>query len=311
MEQMTHKLRLDMVPPLSRTFALEKDLMIADNFDQRMPSGIESRIRAGLPTRTLHPLGPSFPYRVMFNSILFVESGQVDCKINLEDYHAKGPGILLTPSGIIVDELTYPAGTRFLIAAYTPSSHLAMLDTRSAKIIRSATYSPLYLPLTRERMDRYIQLLRIVLHVAEGGPDYALKSDIVNGFTDVISGGIARIILEQGSGRGTSSHGAHIFRKFERLVRANCRKERGLGFYAGKLCLSPKYLSRIIGETSGRSASEIIRENVILEAKVLLRSGQYNVQEVSNMLSFPNASFFGRYFREATGSTPREYILSK
>ena len=39
----------------------------------------------------------------------------------------------------------------------------------------------------------------------------------------------------------------------------------------------------------------------------MLRHSDKQVAEIANLLGFPNSSFFCRYFKEHTGSTPQEY----
>ena len=299
--------RLDMVPSMARTLMLEDEVVISDNLDIHIPRGIASRLSRGEDTRTLTPSQMTFPYRVAFHVILFVASGRVDCRINLRDYRIGGCSVFLCPSGIVLDSLSYQAGTRFLIVAYTDAGRLLPLHSRSARIILAATYSPLHLPVGPDRMERYLQLLRVVLHVAEGGPAYSFREDIVEGFAKVIAAGIARIILEQSGRRRASGHGDVLLRQFVASVQQHCDRHRDLAFYAGELHVTPKYLSRLVSARSGRTASDIIRENVIPQARLLLSGGEYNVQQVSNMLRFPNASYFGRYFLRATGMTPRQY----
>ena len=56
----------------------------------------------------------------------------------------------------------------------------------------------------------------------------------------------------------------------------------------------------------------VVRTNLvspILLTKALLKSKTYTVQQVSIMLNFANASFFGKYFKSATGVSPRRYML--
>ncbi len=60
-------------------------------------------------------------------------------------------------------------------------------------------------------------------------------------------------------------------------------------------------------QASGRGAGEWIKDYVVLEAKALLKSRLYTVQQVSDRLHFANASFFAKYFRAATGLSPRQY----
>ena len=82
---------------------------------------------------------------------------------------------------------------------------------------------------------------------------------------------------------------------------------RNVGFYADKLSLTPKYLSRIIKEASGRSAPEWIDEYVILESKNLLKYSELPIKEIVSRLNFPSQSVFYKYFKAHTGQTPTEY----
>ena len=63
----------------------------------------------------------------------------------------------------------------------------------------------------------------------------------------------------------------------------------------------------MIRRACGRMPSDVIGEHVILEAKLLLRSERYTVQQVADMLNFPNPSFFGKYFKAHVGQTPRQF----
>lgn len=94
---------------------------------------------------------------------------------------------------------------------------------------------------------------------------------------------------------------------FMRLVHAHHRQERSVGFYADKLFISPKYLSMIVKEVTGRSAAEWIDELVLLEAKNLLRFSGKSIQQIAYELNFPNQSSFGKYFKHLTGLSPSQY----
>ena len=95
-----------------------------------------------------------------------------------------------------------------------------------------------------------------------------------------------------------------VFDRFIALVNEHAKSEHNLAFYADKLCLSQRYLSRVVWQTSGVYAKEWIDRAVITEAKVMLRHGQLTVAAISEALNFPNPSFFNKYFKRQTGQTP-------
>lgn len=104
-----------------------------------------------------------------------------------------------------------------------------------------------------------------------------------------------------------NSRKAYHMKKFIRLLGEHCKYERSVSFYADKLFVTPKHLSSIVKEVSGKSAGEWIDEYVIMEAKTLLKLSETSVQEIAYNLNFPNPSFFGRYFKKHTGVTPGDY----
>ncbi len=100
---------------------------------------------------------------------------------------------------------------------------------------------------------------------------------------------------------------ATYVRTFLGLVRDNHRRERSIGFYADRMFISPKYLSLIIKEATGKSAAEWIDQYVIQEAKNLLRYSGKNVQQIAYELNFTNQSSFGKYFKHITGLSPTQF----
>ncbi len=97
------------------------------------------------------------------------------------------------------------------------------------------------------------------------------------------------------------------FERFIKLVTDYHTSQRGMQFYADKLCLTPKYLSKVVKEASGRSGPEWIDAFVILEAKNLLRYSGDSIKEIVYKLHFPSASVFNKFFKSNTGLTPSEY----
>lgn len=98
-----------------------------------------------------------------------------------------------------------------------------------------------------------------------------------------------------------------LFEHFIRYVSESYKEERGVSYYAGKMFLTPKHLSTVVKEVSGKTAGEWIDSLVVLEAKALLKSSEMSIQEIADDLNFANQSFFGKYFKNHTGMSPKEY----
>ncbi len=98
-----------------------------------------------------------------------------------------------------------------------------------------------------------------------------------------------------------------LYNKFVKSVKTNYMNHREVAFYASDICISPGHLARIVKNVSGKTVSEWIKDYVILEAKVMLRLKKLAIYQISESLSFPNPSFFSKYFREKEGISPSQY----
>ncbi len=102
-----------------------------------------------------------------------------------------------------------------------------------------------------------------------------------------------------------------FFERFMQLLAQYYWQTRNIGFYAERLHVTPKYLSSVVKEVSGKSAAQWIGQRVIQEAKTLLRHTNFSIQEIAYQLNFASQSFFGKYFKRHTGVSPSEYKLGE
>ena len=98
-----------------------------------------------------------------------------------------------------------------------------------------------------------------------------------------------------------------LFNKFLDILQNEQQKRHQVNYYAERLCITPKYLSTISRNVSGKSPMRWITDSVMEDCYQLLRNTDLTVKEISARLGFPNSSFFGQYFREQAGVTPVSY----
>ncbi|HTF18918.1 MAG TPA: helix-turn-helix domain-containing protein [Chryseolinea sp.] len=105
-----------------------------------------------------------------------------------------------------------------------------------------------------------------------------------------------------------SSGGQQMFRKFLQFIRnTNPISNVKVNEAAEHLGLSPQNLNAICRKVSGKSASELIIEQVVLEAKRYLLHSDKNVGEIAFILNFTDPSHFVKYFKKLAGETPQRF----
>ena len=98
-----------------------------------------------------------------------------------------------------------------------------------------------------------------------------------------------------------------ICNRFMELLYEHYREERNVTFYASKLCVTPKYLSAIVKEYSGKTPYKWIEETVMDEICRLLRQTGESVKTIAYDLNFSNVSFFGKFVKRHVGMSPVQY----
>ena len=165
-----------------------------------------------------------------------------------------------------------------------------------------------YFDLSEEEMQEYILILnRIKEKIADTNHTY--RKQIIQNYFQITFYNIYHLIVRrQNTPEKTPiSHNVLVYERFIKIVEEHYRKSHSVKFYAAKLCLTPKYLSALIYEVSGKHASDWIHEYIMLEAKALLKSSNMNLKNISETLCFCTPSHFGRFFKRYTGYTPNEY----
>lgn len=249
------------------------------------------------------------PVKFSAFTTIFLTKGSGDVDINLVNYHIEAPAIL----NISADHIVIPHNVSDDFTASFMVYSKRLVDSISTAIkssgkFRFATFKP-YIHLSEEDCQKYRKYYSEMKRIFQKSNQHfvyeTLQFTTIAFFYDVAANYydyLATIASDSAQGRITDM--------FIHLVQENFRKERFLDFYANLLEITPKHLSRVIKQHTGISAVEWINRHIILEAKVMLRSSNLNVQQISDELNFPSQSFFGRYFKKATGMTPKEYRAS-
>ncbi|MBR4337247.1 MAG: AraC family transcriptional regulator [Bacteroidaceae bacterium] len=80
-----------------------------------------------------------------------------------------------------------------------------------------------------------------------------------------------------------------------------------MGFYASQLCITPRYLSQIVREVSGRTVVDYINQMLLTEASYMLLQTFLPIVQIAERLHFSETASFTRFFTRMKGINPREY----
>jgi len=100
---------------------------------------------------------------------------------------------------------------------------------------------------------------------------------------------------------------AALLSNFRRLVSRHYVGKHKVSEYAELLRISANHLNRVVKTTTGKTASDTIREMLVLEAKSMLKYTTKSIGEISHSLDFSDPTTFNRFFRRSTGITPLEF----
>lgn len=249
-----------------------------------------------------------------FTVILCID-GTENGTVNLKEMSINKGSLLMTfPNNVLTIEAGYPTATVRGIMLSQDFMRMLQVDVKnSLPLFMRLAYNPL-VNLTQEQqedIERYFDLLENI----SNNSDLAHRDEIVRGLLMSMFYRISDTyeqrpqVLDEKE-RSVRNRREEYFAKFITLLSENFKRERTVGFYAEQMCVTPKYLSLLIKDFSGKSAAEWIDSYVITEAKTLLRYSTMSIQEVAYELNFSSQSFFGKYFKHLTGMSPSEYKLS-
>ena len=86
---------------------------------------------------------------------------------------------------------------------------------------------------------------------------------------------------------------------------------RSVSDYAAELDVTPTHLTRVCNQTCGRSASTLLHDRVLFEARRLLTDTKTPVNQIAAGLGFTSPAYFTRAFVARTGKTPTAFRKSR
>lgn len=240
-------------------------------------------------------------HRHDFYFILALMKGKGEHTIDFTPYKIKNYSIFFMRPGQ-VHKLVLKAGSIGYVMQFRKDFYL-LNDKESRMLLRRAG-SKSHLELNAETFKK---LFPILTGIFQESVDKKEK------YSEIIKASIGILLIElirnqQKSEKGIEKNTAlDRLEEFYELLDIHISENKQASQYAEMLSLTPYQLNTIAKTALGKTSSELINEQIILESKRYLLSTSNQVKEIAYHLGYEDVSYFIRFFKKHTGVSPEVF----
>jgi len=246
---------------------------------------------------------PSQPHRKTVNDFVFIKKGSIEKMVCSSLFEVQEGMIMLLPPYKI---RTFIHHTPDVEGFYCHFSNEFIADGPGLKYLQDILnhadliYNPT-LFLDQEHQERVFMILRQMEILYQ--QDQSL--DLIRLYLITLLGEIRHFIEK--IPRSILSANDTLVLRFRKLITTQIQNIHSVKEYADLLGVSPNHLNKSIKSATGKTASEIISESLLMEAKALLSLPRLSVSEIAFTLGIDDISYFSRFFKKHSGISPSDY----
>lgn len=132
------------------------------------------------------------------------------------------------------------------------------------------------------------------------------KTKVLRSYLNILLVQLERIYSPQANTKTHNSKNEKV-KEFEKLVEHHFKTNKMPSFYAEKLYVTANYLNKICKNEAGKTAGDMIRKRITIEAQRLLHYTNLSINEIAHDLGFDNVSYFITFFKKQTLVTPEQF----
>jgi AraC family transcriptional activator of pobA len=154
--------------------------------------------------------------------------------------------------------------------------------------------------------EEYTYLLILLHHIASDYQKMGAKArEIIQGYLKILLLKCKYLFYQkQKSIIPVEDNAVKLISRFKHLVEQHYKKLHQVQQYSDLLCISPSHLNKCCKQVTGITASELIMQRILVEAKRLLIFTEISSKEIAYFLHFDDPAYFSRIFRKKAGYSP-------
>lgn len=250
----------------------------------------------------------TFEHPFIFDGMIFgiCLRGTAQIQINYKEHTLKENSSLTIPPDQIVQFLSRSENFRMEVLAFAPDYLFEMPVPTDYDIPKKILLMPV-LDISGKNCRDILNYHQFIVTVFNNKKHLFFTQEIRGLLYSLMIKVMAIYADKENPVEDISTRRKEIVDQFITLLRVHHKQERNATFYADKLCITIKYLSETLKKITGDSINTWMGNAVIISAKIMLKSTELTIVQISDELNFPNPSYFGRFFKRLTGMTPMEY----
>ncbi len=130
--------------------------------------------------------------------------------------------------------------------------------------------------------------------------------EILKSFTRIL---LLKSSSYQSQEEDLGNYALDIVSRFESLVNQEYINHKTVSFYADKLAISIRQLSKITREVTGKSPLSMIHEVILNESKTFLSFSNLSTTEIAYALGYDEVAHFSRFFKRHTDISPSDFRI--
>lgn len=293
------RLFFKMLPKVKGMTSYSDLLMMYDNLDNPLADTFSQEVKDFLGM---------LPMKINFTVVILCVEGGVDIQCNLKDLSVKKNGLVVIPAGSKAEKVEIHDDSTVIVLVIPDQTYAPPTSFHDATYAASNFTSPTRIELEDSEMVQGINIYRMLRSQLKMD-EKNVSPDLVKAYMLLLAG-IAAVAFQRWRIRSKKhklTNKEQIYHDFLRILSEEYRSHRDVAFYAEQLDLTPKYFASVIYDASGNHPLDLIKEQVILDAQNLLKSG-IPIAEVCETLNFASQSQFTSYFKSAVGMPPGEFL---
>lgn len=242
--------------------------------------------------------------------MVYCTKGRIQFETNSNAYTAKaGDVIICLPSSTWENVMVSPDYDSKSVGVSSKAAQASVQVNRDyLNLLGYVSHNPV-IHLNEERQQMFLKYYAIIAHKIKNPHGFyhkeimhcLLQSSIYELFA------IITPYVEYSIEGGNLKQANLLFQRFIEMLSANNGRMQPVKKYAQELCITPKYLSNITKQVTGRTALDWIHSYTVKAIEKYLRRSNLSIKEISELLGFPNLSFFGKFTKSHLGMSPTQY----